>query len=145
MQTKIRDQWIDALRSGEFKQGFCYLKNNKDEYSALGVLAELAVRKKVGHWVRPASLLCFSPEIDKYPYRFELLQGVSSARDNSHSTFFLPIKLLASIGLTFSDAIYVLQMNDKSMSFVDIASEIADDFGHSKIIHLNQPAAQAVS
>jgi hypothetical protein len=144
MESKIRDQWVDALRSNEFKQGYCYLKNNNDEYSALGVLAELAVRKKVGQWVKPAPILSFSPKISKFPYRFELIQGVNSPRDNGHATFFLPIKLLASVNLTFSDAMYVVQLNDKQMSFAEIAEQIADDFGHSKIVHLVQPAASLV-
>jgi hypothetical protein len=145
MHTKIRDQWIEALQSQEYKQGYCYLKNNENEYTALGVLAELGVRKNVGQWVKPAPILSFSPKITKHPYRFELIQGVNSLRDNGHATFFLPIKFLASVGLSFSDAMYVLQLNDKQVSFEEIAAEIADDFGHSKIIHLAQPASQAVS
>lgn len=44
MDQIIKDQWVAALRSGQFKQGTHVLHNpNKNEYCCLGVLCELGV------------------------------------------------------------------------------------------------------
>ena len=38
---KIRDKWIDALRSGQYKQGHRVLRSAGDNYCCLGVLCEV--------------------------------------------------------------------------------------------------------
>ena len=40
-------RWVDALRSGEYKQGKGYLHNSSDEFCCLGVLSDLAVKEGV--------------------------------------------------------------------------------------------------
>lgn len=47
MKQAVRNIWIDALRSGAYEQGAVYLRNFDDEYTALGVLAELAVKNNI--------------------------------------------------------------------------------------------------
>lgn len=41
MKKAIADKWIQALRSGEFKQGQEALKNEYGQYCCLGVLCEV--------------------------------------------------------------------------------------------------------
>ena len=47
MNKDIKKKWVDALRSGEYKQGQGRLKNEKNEYCCLGVLCDLAVKEGV--------------------------------------------------------------------------------------------------
>lgn len=37
----VKDQWLKALRSGDYKQGRRMLRSGKDEYCCLGVLCDL--------------------------------------------------------------------------------------------------------
>jgi hypothetical protein len=41
MKPEIKQKWIDALRSGKYKQGRGYLRTSRDEYCCLGVLCDL--------------------------------------------------------------------------------------------------------
>lgn len=47
MNKEVKDKWLTALRSGEYKQGQAYMRTDHDEYCCLGVLCELAVRAGV--------------------------------------------------------------------------------------------------
>lgn len=38
---EVKDRWLAALRSGEFKQGYAYLHDGQNGYCCLGVLAAL--------------------------------------------------------------------------------------------------------
>lgn len=42
MDRGLRDKWVAALRSGEYKQGRTRLKNEFGEYCCLGVLTEVS-------------------------------------------------------------------------------------------------------
>lgn len=45
MNPEIKEQWLTALRSGEYKQGtgqLHYRQNNQSEFCCLGVLCDLA-------------------------------------------------------------------------------------------------------
>lgn len=49
MRESIKKKWIEALRSGKYKQGRNELKNEKDEMCCLGVLCQVykeIVKKK---------------------------------------------------------------------------------------------------
>lgn len=41
-KSVTRKQWIEALKSGEYKQGVCYLRTREDDFCCLGVLCMLA-------------------------------------------------------------------------------------------------------
>lgn len=46
-QKKIRQKWVAALRSGQYKQGTCNLVTRgkkEDQFCCLGVLCDMAVR-----------------------------------------------------------------------------------------------------
>ena len=46
MNPKVKKLWVDALRSGEYKQTQAHLKN-KQGYCCLGVLCDIAVKNEV--------------------------------------------------------------------------------------------------
>jgi hypothetical protein len=46
MDKEIKDQWLEALRSGDYVQGYTYLEYG-GRYCCLGVLCELAVKAGV--------------------------------------------------------------------------------------------------
>lgn len=50
MKEKVKDLWVEALRSGKYKQGKHSLKNNNDKYCCLGVLCDVYAKtqKKKG-------------------------------------------------------------------------------------------------
>ena len=41
MNQDVKQQWIEALRGGEYKQGRGVLRSKEDEYCCLGVLCDL--------------------------------------------------------------------------------------------------------
>lgn len=41
MKPEIKKLWVDALRSGEYKQGRCFLRSKDNRWCCLGVLSEL--------------------------------------------------------------------------------------------------------
>lgn len=43
MNPEIKEQWISALRSGDYVQGTGWLRSADNKYCCLGVLCELAV------------------------------------------------------------------------------------------------------
>lgn len=47
MNKEIKAKWIEALRSGKYKQGKAALRTENNEYCCLGVLCELAVNEGV--------------------------------------------------------------------------------------------------
>ena len=63
MKAEIKKLWTDALRSGEYKQGYGMLRSKEDEFCCLGVLCELAVKAGV---IPPAEQ---SPYHDRYQYQ----------------------------------------------------------------------------
>ena len=45
MNQDIKQRWIDALRSGQYKQGIGFLRNAQDQFCCLGVLCDLYVKE----------------------------------------------------------------------------------------------------
>lgn len=41
MKRALKDAWIAALRSGDYKQGWCQLRDEQDRFCALGVLCDV--------------------------------------------------------------------------------------------------------
>lgn len=58
MNTQIKEQWVKALRSGEYLQGEGCLRSGKEgerKFCCLGVLCDLYKKsKRRGKWVKPA-------------------------------------------------------------------------------------------
>jgi hypothetical protein len=141
MNTKIKHQWIDALLSEQYTQGKCYLRSWNNRYSVLGVLADIAVNKKLGSWSRFDCLDSLSPSPPTHPYQFLLDKSRMTEKDYGHAVFFLPNSILTSTNLGFSNALYLLQQNDFGLTFEQLAKEIELDFQNQKIVHLSKPAS----
>lgn len=57
MNPQIKQRWVEALRSGEYKQGRCALRSvgpdGDEQFCCLGVLADLAARDGIDGWHPP--------------------------------------------------------------------------------------------
>ena len=52
MNQEIKQRWIEALRSGEYKQGQgCLHNHNKNTFCCLGVLCDLHAKETNTNWV----------------------------------------------------------------------------------------------
>lgn len=103
--------WIDALRSGEYKQGRRKLKNG-DTYCCLGVLCDLYAKETgKGKW----------REDDQF-----LTDGRTSA-------FNLPLDVMKWAGVCLSEGRFayggksLVALNDEGKSFSDIAEIIESE------------------
>ena len=50
MNQDIKTRWLEALRSGRYKQGKGSLRTTDDQYCCLGVLCDLAVQDGIVEW-----------------------------------------------------------------------------------------------
>lgn len=50
MDPALKARWIEALLSGDYKQGKGVLRNNRDEYCCLGVLCDIMSDEVDGQW-----------------------------------------------------------------------------------------------
>jgi len=71
MKETVKEQWIEALRSGKYRQGKHVLRDKEDKFCCLGVLCDL-YRKETGHGDWGESL-------DNYVF--------GSGSDNTRSSF----------------------------------------------------------
>ena len=94
MDPKTKELWIEALRSGQYKQGRCRLRRQSDPYfgahdsnwCCLGVLCDVVDPTK---WIPPEASKM--GEIDWYQYG-------STGHDLASET--LPSDLMATVGLS---------------------------------------------
>lgn len=47
MNKEVKTLWVEALRSGKYKQGTGALRNDKNEYCCLGVLCDVARKEGI--------------------------------------------------------------------------------------------------
>lgn len=52
MTSELKSEWVKALRSGEYKQGFGMLRDNGGGHCCLGVLGDLLVKRGAAMWGR---------------------------------------------------------------------------------------------
>lgn len=50
MNKEIKLKWIEALRSGNYKQGRGQLRNHRNEYCCLGVLCDIHAQETGRKW-----------------------------------------------------------------------------------------------
>lgn len=50
MNKEIKDEWIAALRSGNYKQGRSFLRSGSNEYCCAGVLCDILIKRGDGEW-----------------------------------------------------------------------------------------------
>ena len=93
MNAELKAKWVEALRSGRYKQGRGFLRNANDEFCCLGVLCDVVDSSK---WMHPA-------------------------KDKAQFWDGLRLSVPDNIGLTFSQSSYA-GLNDIQMkSFNEIA------------------------
>lgn len=112
MKKDIKDKWVAALRSGEYKQTIATLNYNNERFCCLGVLCELAIQDGV--------------ELSKK-------QDLGFYRYNNTETQ-LPKPVMEWAGIKTADACYkakrkynpenLAQKNDEGRSFKQIANII---------------------
>lgn len=111
----IRDKWLAALRSGNYKKGTLRLRDTSDRFCVLGVLCDVVDPDR---WALPA------PRTPPYPwYSFGL--GIDS---------FLPEDVVELVGLRSKNGHSLDRVNDfpclsamsdrKAMTFTQIADII---------------------
>lgn len=106
MDAKLKAQWVEALRSGKYKQGQASLRRG-DSYCCLGVLADIS---KLGAFIEEA----------EYPgqFKFTLQDG-----ESAHGV--LPDSMLKMIRLPLAAHEQCWKLNDKEgQSFAEIADYI---------------------
>jgi hypothetical protein len=64
MNQDIKDKWVAALRSGEYKQGKRKLRN-KDKFCCLGVLCDVYSKEKGVEWSKENTYFGFSEILPK--------------------------------------------------------------------------------
>jgi len=52
MNKEIAKKWVEALRSGNYKQGHCQLRSTDNKYCCLGVLCDLYTQATGAQWIR---------------------------------------------------------------------------------------------
>ncbi len=115
MDKKIKQLWIEALESGDYKQCKHRLRVG-DEYCCLGVLCELAIKAKI------------IPEVES----IGILDGTVQYRYNGY-TADLPATVVRWAGLNGPDPMISSEeetlagLNDDGMTFEKIADIIKEN------------------
>lgn len=111
MNKDIKEQWVEALRSGEYEQGRGTLcQDNK--FCCLGVLFDIAGGEVEGEWI---------------PH--DILSNAWRATSPSNSTLYgLPTDFLDFCEVASSEAFNLICMNDNNeQSFEQIAEWIEEN------------------
>lgn len=124
MNPEIKDEWITALESGEYRQESTYL-HTPDGYCVLGVLGDIAVRHGVAKWEpleEAAGCPCGGCDARTFTY-FSL-----RANDESHEgqSGHLPASVREWAGLTVEDERALWEDNDEGMTFPHLAITIKE-------------------
>lgn len=100
LNPEFKAKWVAALRSGEYKQGVCFLRNARNEFCCLGIAVELM------------GLNWQSNLGDCYGHENSDLLGTLTASERE------------SIGLNDDAHMALFRMNDNGRSFSEIADWI---------------------
>lgn len=104
MNIELRRKWIEALRSGQYTQGFGRLQTEDGKFCCLGVLCDVS---GVGHW------------------DFRLGYPVYLASEKDSGKVLLPEAIRAMIGISKEQELKLARLNDvKPQSFSEIADYI---------------------
>lgn len=115
MDEAIKVRWIDALLSGDYRQGEGWLRS-REKFCFLGVLCDLAAKEGVGQWDQwdGNACLCLFVTDDDYWWATCLPTSVISWAGLSHQRQEKEI-----LG-------WLVDMNDRGTPFEEIADIIKD-------------------
>ena len=112
MDKDVKQQWLTALRSGEYRQCIGELKNPGGEHCCLGVLLESQ------GWEFSASIINPHPDVCYYTSP----EGFSNDEENE-----LTVHTRSEFGLTRPQEVHLIKLNDdKGWSFKRISKWIED-------------------
>jgi hypothetical protein len=114
-KNELRKQWVEALRSGEYRQGYGTLRNVNNEYCCLGVLCDIVAKdqpEKFGwkHEMKGDGFLVF----------YERGNPFDTGRAVPIPAVMTMAGLISSNG-TLSCGDTLTAMNDDGMSFEELA------------------------
>ena len=127
MNPEVKAKWLDALRSGRYRQGVGGLLT-EGKFCCLGVLCDLAVKEGVGEWIGASDwtgVNRFAP--------------ADAAENKARSGGYLPIEVARWAGIDNSHwspedddvtvdiyvgSKYLSLMNDDHVPFTEIANHI---------------------
>lgn len=122
MKTEIKQQWVDALRSGFYKQGKYQLREAGDFFDPCGVLCELAVSAGV---IDPAG---FTPkEKHNIPDRSWSGFYYGNPKTDTGATG-LPKAVQEWADINYYQGMRVSRMGDRGKKFNEIADYIEKEF-----------------
>jgi hypothetical protein len=103
MNKELKEKWIQALRSGKYKQGHLFLRNSRNGFCCLGVLCDVYNNTD---WI-PS----YNPETS---YSYKTGTGLS----------LIPKEVATEIGITDEQQNQLSVRNDTGKSFIEIADYI---------------------
>ncbi len=103
MKADLRERWIEALNSGEYKQGKKGLRLANGSYCCLGVLCDIS---GLGEWDEGTSYWDYT------------VPGVGASAGMPHHN------VLRVLGLDGEVAAILANSNDNGSTFAEIAAEI---------------------
>lgn len=116
MDAKVKQEWIDALVSGFYKQGKYQLREQGDFYDPCGVLCELAVNAGI---IEPAS---FTPK-SKHSLPDRSWSGYKYGSDGVTG---LPAAVQEWAGVPYYIGMRISRMGDLGKNFEFIAQHIKE-------------------
>ena len=118
MDQRIKELWVSALRSGEFRQCKGYLSKN-DQYCALGVLSVLALLEGVCTFSETKGVGRFDNR--KFTLSFNVMRWADISQDDER--YLDPEE--HKVKISYKGIITtVIDLNDKGLSFTELASLI---------------------
>jgi hypothetical protein len=118
MNKRVKDMWLKALRSGEFKQCRGFLAKN-DKYCALGVLSILAVLEGICTFNDLKGVGTFDNR--RFTLSYNVMKWAEIAQDDER--FLDPDEHEVILNIK-GKSTSVLELNDKGMSFKKLATII---------------------
>jgi hypothetical protein len=108
MKADLKEQWVAALRSGAYRQGYKVLRTSSNDYCCLGVLCNL---------VDPSGWLALGHEgFSTNCYQF--------SHEGKRAFACLPPALMMNSDIRFHELKILMKMNDSGSSFEEIADWI---------------------
>jgi hypothetical protein len=125
MRPVTRKEWIEALKSGKYKQGKLVLHDADDNFCCLGVAMELA-----GFDKKLDSFSVDEGEVDTYYYHVEGEYDLVHMADFPHESFQRELEISRKIeweGFERSQANILANLNDSGYTFEQIADLLIFD------------------
>lgn len=125
MNPEIKKEWLEALRSGEYKQGnrclFLESKDGDKSFCCLGVLMDLMTKKHPDSFSW-ADRFKLSDSNDLFQ---GLLEHINKDNDRTSSSLcYIPLTASSITEITFLEQTKLAKMNDAGKSFEDISDWI---------------------